>query len=47
MGKPAGRDAALGRPSVALALGVPAALRQLEELVAAAVEAIPVCPGAV
>ena len=46
MSKPAGRDAALGRPSLALALGVPAAVRRLEELVAAAAEAIPACPGA-
>jgi geranylgeranyl diphosphate synthase type II len=46
MGKPAGRDAALGRPSVALALGVPAAVRRLEDLADAAAEAIPPCRGA-
>jgi geranylgeranyl diphosphate synthase type II len=46
MGKPVGRDAALGRPSVARELGIPGALRRLEELAGAAVAAIPPCPGA-
>jgi geranylgeranyl diphosphate synthase type II len=46
MGKPAGQDAALGRPSLALSLGVEGAVRRLEELVAAAAAAIPACPGA-
>jgi geranylgeranyl diphosphate synthase type II len=46
MGKPAGRDAALGRPSIVLSHGISAALARLEELAAAAASAIPPCPGA-
>lgn len=46
MGKPAGRDLALGRPSAALQLGLGGALRRLEGLVADAVAAIPPCAGA-
>jgi geranylgeranyl diphosphate synthase type II len=45
MGKPAGRDAALGRPSAVRALGVAGAVARLEELAAAAAAAIPPCPG--
>ena len=45
LGKPAGQDAALARPSAALALGVRGALARLESLVDAAVAAIPPCPG--
>jgi geranylgeranyl diphosphate synthase type II len=46
MGKPAGRDAALGRPSIVLSRGVAAAVQRLEELASAAADAIPPCPGA-
>jgi geranylgeranyl diphosphate synthase type II len=45
LGKPVGRDQALGRPSSALALGVSGALQRLESLVAEAVAAIPRCAG--
>lgn len=46
LGKPVGRDAALGRRSAARELGLDGAVRQLDELVAAAIEAIPSCPNA-
>lgn len=46
LGKPTGRDAALGRPSAAGELGIAGALGRLEQLVAAAMESIPACPGA-
>jgi geranylgeranyl diphosphate synthase, type II len=46
IGKPVGRDLALNRPSAALTLGVDGAVGRLEALAAAAVEAIPPCPGA-
>ncbi|MFO1323588.1 MAG: polyprenyl synthetase family protein [Burkholderiales bacterium] len=46
LGKPTGRDAALGRPSAARELGVAGAMRRLEHLVAAAIASIPQCPGA-
>jgi len=46
LGKPVGRDAALGRPSAASELGIVGALRRLEQLVAGAIESIPRCPGA-
>jgi geranylgeranyl diphosphate synthase type II len=46
MGKPLGRDAALGRPSIVRELGVDAAVLRLEELAAAAADAIPPCRGA-
>ncbi len=45
MGKPAGQDAALGRPSAALELGVDGATQRLEGLVEAALESIPECQG--
>lgn len=44
-GKTTGRDAVLGRPSAALTLGIPAAVRHLEDLVGEAAAAIPDCPG--
>ncbi len=44
-GKPVGQDAALGRPSAALTLGVKEAFARLESLVAEAVAAIPPCDG--
>jgi geranylgeranyl diphosphate synthase, type II len=46
IGKPTGRDVALGRPSVVSQRGVGGAVRRLESLVAGAIEAIPVCAGA-
>lgn len=46
LGKPIGRDAALGRPSAALELGMDGASRRLKSLVAEAVASIPPCPGA-
>jgi len=46
IGKPVGRDAALGRPNAALALGLDGACQRLERLASAAVAAIPDCPGA-
>jgi len=45
IGKPTGRDAALGRPSAAGELGIAGALQRLEGLVAAAIGSIPPCPG--
>jgi len=45
MGKPAGRDAALGRPSVVAALGVGGAVARLGALAAEAVGSIPACRG--
>jgi geranylgeranyl diphosphate synthase type II len=44
-GKPVGQDAALGRPSVVLTLGVKGAFVRLECLVSEAVAAIPPCDG--
>ncbi|MFM7848275.1 MAG: polyprenyl synthetase family protein [Rubrivivax sp.] len=46
LGKPIGRDAALGRPSVARERGLPAAMRHFDALVRHAVEAVPECRGA-
>jgi geranylgeranyl diphosphate synthase type II len=46
LGKPVGRDLALGRPSAALQLGVGGAIERLEALAAEAVRSIPPCPGA-
>ena len=46
MGKPAGRDLALGRPSAAIAYGVMGAVARLEALAAEAVAAVPPCRGA-
>jgi geranylgeranyl diphosphate synthase type II len=46
IGKPIGRDAALGRPSVASEQGLEAAMSIFERLVAGAIEAIPQCAGA-
>lgn len=44
-GKPSGQDAALARPSAVSSLGLDGAVRRLEGLVAAAIDAIPPCPG--
>jgi geranylgeranyl diphosphate synthase type II len=46
IGKPTGRDQALGRPNAVLRLGMASAVERLESLVEAAVEKIPDCPGA-
>jgi geranylgeranyl diphosphate synthase type II len=43
LGKPAGRDAALGRPSAALQHGVEFATARVEQLVRDAIDAIPAC----
>jgi geranylgeranyl diphosphate synthase type II len=47
IGKPTGRDAALGRPSVVAQRGIGGAARRLESLVAEAIESIPACAGSV
>ena len=46
LGKPIGRDQALGRPNAVHRLGIGASVSRLEELVGCAIEAIPKCPGA-
>jgi geranylgeranyl diphosphate synthase, type II len=46
LGKPSGRDAALGRPNAVGRLGMSAAQRRLRELIDASVESVPDCPGA-
>jgi geranylgeranyl diphosphate synthase, type II len=46
IGKPAGRDLALGRPNAIHSLGVDGALARLESLVKASIAAIPDCHGA-
>jgi geranylgeranyl diphosphate synthase type II len=45
LGKPVGRDAALGRPSAVAEFGLEGAVRRLRALSEAAVAAIPACPG--
>ncbi len=45
LGKPVGRDAALGRPSAVLEFGLADAVGRLEGLVARAIGSIPHCPG--
>lgn len=46
LGKPVGRDAVLGRPSAARALGLRGALLRFNHLVAGAIASVPECPGA-
>jgi geranylgeranyl diphosphate synthase type II len=46
LGKPVGRDAALGRPSAPGELGVAGAIQRLEHLLAGVMSSIPPCPGA-
>ena len=46
LGKPVGRDVALGRPSAARELGIAGSLRRLETLVEEAIKSIPPCAGA-
>jgi geranylgeranyl diphosphate synthase type II len=45
LGKPAGQDAAHGRPNAVLKLGLAGAIGWLQELADQAVEAVPACPG--
>jgi len=44
IGKPVGRDLALGRPNAVIELGLDGALYRLHELVRGAIDAIPPCP---
>ena len=46
IGKPTGRDVALGRPSIARELGVREAIQRFQSLVASTAAAIPACRGA-
>jgi geranylgeranyl diphosphate synthase type II len=46
MGKPSGRDQALGRPNRAHQFGIGKSVSHLEELVQSAMESVPDCPGA-
>ena len=46
LGKPNGRDAALGRPSSVAELGAAGAIQHFERLVGGVLDAIPPCPGA-
>jgi geranylgeranyl diphosphate synthase type II len=46
LGKPVGRDVALGRPSVAIEQGLRGAVCHFDNLVRRAVDAVPVCRGA-
>ncbi len=45
LGKPAGQDAANGRPNAAMDLGLKGAAARLEALIAEAVDSIPPCAG--
>jgi geranylgeranyl diphosphate synthase type II len=45
LGKPVGRDRALGRPSMAQSLGVEQSKKRLGEHIARALDSIPPCPG--
>lgn len=46
LGKPVGRDAALGRPNAAAEQGLAGAIQHFDRLIACAIEAIPPCRGA-
>ena len=46
LGKPIGRDVALGRPSSASEQGLSGAIQHFDRLVACAMEAVPPCRGA-
>jgi geranylgeranyl diphosphate synthase type II len=46
LGKPVGRDEALGRPNAVHRLGIGPAVSRLEDLVQSAIDAIPHCPRA-
>ncbi|MFC7333558.1 polyprenyl synthetase family protein [Rhodocista pekingensis] len=45
IGKPVGRDAALGRSSAVRELGIAGSLKRLDELAESAIDSIPACPG--
>lgn len=45
LGKPAGQDAAHGRPNAVSALGVQGAIRRLKDILGGAIASIPSCPG--
>jgi geranylgeranyl diphosphate synthase, type II len=45
IGKPVGRDLALGRPSAVIELGLDGALYRLHDLVRGAIDAMPPCPN--
>jgi geranylgeranyl diphosphate synthase type II len=45
IGKPVGRDLALGRPSAVIELGLDGALYRLHELVRGAIDSMPPCPN--
>jgi geranylgeranyl diphosphate synthase type II len=45
IGKPVGRDLALGRPSAVIELGMDGALNRLHQLVHGAIDAMPPCPN--
>lgn len=45
IGKPVGRDLALGRPSAVIELGLDGALFRLHDLVRGAIDAMPPCPN--
>jgi geranylgeranyl diphosphate synthase type II len=45
LGKPVGRDAALGRPSAVTTLGAAGCVRRIGELVEATSARVPACPG--
>ncbi len=45
LGKPAGQDAAHGRPNAVAELGVQGAIRRLKDILAGAISSIPACPG--
>ena len=46
LGKPVGRDLALGRPSMAREHGLDGAIAQFARLIGSAIDAVPACPGA-
>lgn len=46
LGKPIGRDAALGRPSAAIELGLSGAIEHFHGLIQQVMDSIPDCPGA-
>jgi geranylgeranyl diphosphate synthase type II len=45
LGKPAGQDAAHGRPNAVNTLGVQGAIRRLKDILGGAIASIPSCPG--
>ncbi len=45
LGKPAGQDAAHGRPNAVADFGVAGAIRRLEDILGGAIASIPACPG--